>query len=92
MDLSKYEFQSDFAKRFLAQGRTEGRAEGRAEGRTEGRAEGEAQALLAFLEAREVAVTDQQRERILACTDLEQLSAWIRRAARVSRAAELFES
>ena len=31
MDPSTYEFQSEFAKRYLSQGRTEGRAEGRSE-------------------------------------------------------------
>jgi len=30
-----YEYQSDFAKRYVAEGRTEGRTEGRAEGRAE---------------------------------------------------------
>ena len=92
MDLDKYEFQSAFAKRFLAQGRSEGLEEGLERGLEKGRAEGEAQALLAFLDAREISVAEEQRQRILACTDLEQLSAWIRRAARVSSAAELFES
>jgi predicted transposase YdaD len=40
MDPSKYEFQSEFAKRYLAEGRVEGRQEGRQEGRVEGRQEG----------------------------------------------------
>src|SRR3954453_5867144 len=31
-----YEYQSDFAKKYVAQGRSEGQAEGRTEGRTEG--------------------------------------------------------
>jgi predicted transposase YdaD len=39
MDPAKYEYQSDFARRYVAQGRQEGRQEGRAEGRTEGRAD-----------------------------------------------------
>ena len=34
-----YEYQSDFARRYVAQGRTEGKAEGKAEGRMEGRIE-----------------------------------------------------
>jgi hypothetical protein len=33
----KYEYQSDFVKGYVAQGRAEGRVEGRAEGRAEGR-------------------------------------------------------
>ena len=53
-----YEYQSDFAKKYVAQGR--------AEGRVEGRVEGEAQALLTVLQARGIAVPDTARERILA--------------------------
>ncbi len=32
MDPAKYEFQSDFARRYIALGKTEGRTEGRTEG------------------------------------------------------------
>jgi hypothetical protein len=35
MDSVKYEYQSDFAKRYVAQGRMEGKAEGQAEGRAD---------------------------------------------------------
>ena len=35
MDPAKYEFQSEFARRYIALGREEGRAEGKAEGRAE---------------------------------------------------------
>ena len=38
MDPAKYEYQSDFAKRYIGLGRAEGHAEGRAEGQAEGRA------------------------------------------------------
>jgi hypothetical protein len=34
-----YEYQSDFARRYVAQGRTEGKTEGKAEGKAEGRME-----------------------------------------------------
>jgi len=49
-----YEYQSDFAKKYVAQGLTQGRAEGRAEGRTEA----EARAVLTVLRARGIAVPD----------------------------------
>lgn len=39
MDPVKYEYQSDFAKRYVAQGRAEGKAEGKAEGEIKGRSE-----------------------------------------------------
>lgn len=39
MDPAKYQYQSEFAKRYLSQGKAEGRAEGEAKGRVEGKAE-----------------------------------------------------
>ncbi len=77
---SGYEYQSDFAKKYVAQGRAEGRAEGKAEGEAEGEARGEANALLRVLAARKLSVSDAQRERILGCTDLPSLNRWIERA------------
>lgn len=38
--MEKYEYQSEFARKYIALGRSEGRHEGRQEGRQEGRAEG----------------------------------------------------
>ena len=35
MDPAKYEYQSEFAKRYVAQGRAEGKSEGKAEGRAD---------------------------------------------------------
>ncbi len=35
MDLAKYEYQSEFARRYVAQGRAEGKVEGRLEGRAD---------------------------------------------------------
>ena len=77
-----YDFQSDFARTYQAKGREEGREEGRAEGRAE--------ALLAVFEARRLHVSNEARDRILACTDSEQLDVWIRRAVSVATVDELF--
>jgi len=60
-------------------------------GRSEGRAESKCAALLAFLEARGLRVSDDQRERILATNNLETLDDWIRRAATVASTEALFE-
>jgi hypothetical protein len=88
-----YEYQSDFAKKYVAQGRTEGRAEGRTEGltegRTEGRAEGEARALLTALRVRGIAVPEATRERILAQKDPEQLERWLEKAVVATSLAEV---
>jgi hypothetical protein len=51
-----------------------------AEGLAEGRAEGEVRAVLTVLDARGVHVPEKARERIEACTDLERLETWLRRA------------
>ena len=66
-------------------------ATGRTEGRTEGRAEGLAAAVLAVLEARGIRITKAARDRVARCTDAAELDRWVRRAAVVAKAAELFE-
>jgi hypothetical protein len=53
--------------------------------------EGEAKALLSFLAARGVEVTDEARDRILGCTDRHQLDTWIRRAATAPTVHDLFD-
>ncbi|WUI01496.1 hypothetical protein OHR68_06650 [Spirillospora sp. NBC_00431] len=74
MDIKNYEWQSDWAKSHNAQGK----------------AEGEAEMLLVMLEARGVAVPNDVRERVMACSDTEQLKHWGRRAAVIDSADELF--
>ena len=81
----KYEFQSDFALRYIA----EGKAAGKAEGKAEGEASGRANSVIGVLEARGIALTAEDRARILACTDLDILDDWVRRAVTVERAEEL---
>jgi hypothetical protein len=74
-----YEYQSEFARKFLAQGRQEGLQEG------------EATALLKVLEARGLQVDAQTRQRIISCTELAQLERWLLKALRVQSLQELFE-
>jgi hypothetical protein len=47
-----YEYQSDFARRYVAQGRAEGKTEGKAEGRIEGKTEGRVEIVLKLLALR----------------------------------------
>ncbi|PYQ58389.1 MAG: hypothetical protein DMF53_20505, partial [Acidobacteria bacterium] len=79
-----YEYQSDFAKKYVAQGRAEGRTEGRteglAEGITKGRTKEAAHALLIVLRGRGLAVPDAARERILSQKDPERLERWLEKA------------
>jgi len=55
-----------------------------------GKAEGKAESVLHILEARGIAVTPTDRDRILACTDLELLDHWLEKALEALVAAELF--
>jgi hypothetical protein len=80
-----YEYQSDFAKRYMAQGRTEGVAQGRAEGEAHGRADG----VLRVLTARGIDVPPVVRERVLACTDIATLDAWLVRAVTANAASDV---
>ena len=72
--------------------RTEFARSYKAEGRQEGLLEAKAQDVLAFLEARGLEIPGDIRERILGSTDLAELDRWIRRAAVVSEARELFSA
>jgi flagellar biosynthesis/type III secretory pathway protein FliH len=87
-----YEYQTDFAKKYVAQGVTQGRTEGLTQGLTEGLTEGLTQGLaqgrseeaarnlLTVLRARGFAVPDAVRERILAQKDPERLERWLEKA------------
>jgi hypothetical protein len=75
--MKSYEYQSDFAKKYVAQGRAEGLTEGLNKGRTEEAA----RAVLTVLQARGLAVPDAVRERILAQKDPERLERWLEKAA-----------
>jgi hypothetical protein len=78
-----YQYQSDFAKKYFGAGLAEGEARGEAKGKAEG--------LLTILSVRGIAVPDDIRERTLSCQDLEQLDAWLRKAATAESLDEVFE-
>jgi hypothetical protein len=73
-----------------AEGLAKGKAEGLAKGKAEGLAKGKAEAVLAVLEARGLAISDEERARLLGCTDLDALERWVRKAVTVKTAAALF--
>lgn len=50
----------------------------------QGEAKGRVAALMAVLEARRLHVSNEARDRILACTDSERLDAWTRAAVSVT--------
>lgn len=60
-----------------------------ARGEVRGKARGLAEAILGFLEARGLAISETQRQEILGCQDLDRLSRWLRRTAVASSADEV---
>jgi hypothetical protein len=72
-----YEYQSDFAKKYVAQGRIEGRVEVLTSD------------VLAVFRVRGIPVPDAIRERILAEKDLKQLERWHEGAILAASAAEV---
>ncbi|GAB2512878.1 RpnC/YadD family protein [Nocardiopsis aegyptia] len=81
MSVKPYEWQSDFAKKYVGMGREEGLEVGR----EEGRAAEAAQNVIAVLQARGFAVSDEERSRITSCTDLATLEKWVPKAVTVER-------
>jgi len=62
----------------------------RAEGKAEGVAEGAAKSILLVLAARGLSLTEEQRLRILDCTNAEQLNSWLQKAVTLTDISELF--
>jgi hypothetical protein len=82
-----YEYQSDFAKKYVAQGR----AEGEAKGELKGEASATVRAVLTVLRVRGIAVPDAARERILAQSDPARLESWLEKAALASSVDEVLD-
>jgi hypothetical protein len=80
MTTTSHRYQSDFARRYFS------------EGEASGEARGEAKALLTILDARGIEIPDEIRADITNCTDLDQLGAWIRRAATATKIQDLNDS
>jgi hypothetical protein len=74
-----YEYQSDFAKKYVAQGEAQGRAEEAARN------------LLTVLRVRGIAMSDAARERILAQKDPARLERWHERAILAASIAEVID-
>ncbi|TDC63655.1 hypothetical protein E1200_21800 [Actinomadura sp. GC306] len=90
-----YEWKSDFALKYIAEGKAVGKAVGKAEGKAQGKAvgkvEGGIELLLVVLEARGFVIDDRLRRRVTSCRDLEQIHAWARRAVTTSSLGEIFD-
>jgi shikimate 5-dehydrogenase len=71
-----YEYQSDFAKTYVAQGR----------------AGGAARAVLTVLRVRGITVPDAARERIVAQKDPDRLERWLEKAAVASSVSDVIDA
>ncbi|GIL30394.1 hypothetical protein [Actinocatenispora comari] len=87
MSTHTFEYQSEYARRLLA----EGEARGEAKGEAKGKARGEATLLIEVLDARGWHVPDDIRARIVECTDSTQLKRWARSAVTATSLDEVFD-
>lgn len=74
MATETYLYQGEYAQSLIARGETKG----------------EAKAVLTLLDFRDVALSEEDRARIMATTDLAVLECWIQRASFVNTVEELF--
>ncbi len=86
MGTKGWEPQSDFVRKHYSHGFREGEAKGEAKGKAKGKAE----SVLAILAARDIPVSPEAREQILACQDIATLEGWIMRAAKASSVSDIF--
>jgi hypothetical protein len=77
---------SEYAKTFVERIHDQGLAEGEAKGKAEGKAED----VLKLLDARRLAPSQEQRQRVASCTNPAQLDLWFDRAITAGTAAEVF--
>jgi hypothetical protein len=77
--MKSYEYQSDFARKYVAQGVAQGEAEANA------------RAVLTVLRARGISVPDAARDRILAQKDPAHLERWLEKAAIAASVAEVLD-
>jgi predicted transposase YdaD len=76
-------------ERFFSEAHRRSYDRGKAEGEAKGEAKGKAEALLMFLRRRGLAMTSDQRHRIMTCTDLATLDRWLDRAFSIASVEEL---
>jgi len=85
-----YEYQSAYARRYVAEGLQKGLKKGLQKGLEKGREEGLEKALLTVLEARGFSVSAEALERIQGCSDVAQLERWVKRAIASPSVEEVF--
>jgi hypothetical protein len=81
--MENYEYQSPWVKKW---NRLQAEAE---QAKADGNAEGEARTLLRIIERRGLALTEAQRNQIMACKDIATLDGWTDRVLTVTSVDEL---
>jgi hypothetical protein len=84
-----HEYHSELFRELAARHEAAGEARGEARGQARGEARGEARSVLTVLETRGLVVPPAVREQILACTDLDLLQTWLRRAVSAATAEDV---
>ena len=90
MNKGTYQFQSDFARKYIAMGKAEGEAEGEARGEARGKVVGEAQLLLKQLRFKGFTVSPELVARVESCQDLAVLDLWAERVLSASTLDDVF--
>ena len=84
MNKAKYEYQSDFARKYFSEGKLEGKAEGTIAG--------EALLLLKLLRFKGFPVTPALQARVEGCHDVAQLDLWAQRVLTAASLADVFDA
>jgi flagellar biosynthesis/type III secretory pathway protein FliH len=79
---ARYEYQSDFARKYFSEGLEKGMAKGQAQGK--------ADALLKLLQLKRFTLTEEQRQRVLECGDEAVLDGWMARVLDARALADVF--
>lgn len=82
MSTVDYQYQSEFARKYFSEGKSEGKAEGELLG--------EAKALLHLIDRRGIALSEEDRQRVLTCTDGGLLETWLDRVLTATDRDQLF--
>ncbi len=88
--MHKHGYRTPFLRDAYNEGEAKGEAKGQAKGRVEGKVEQARSALLRVLAKRSLVITDVQRDRIAAETDLARLDRWHDAAVTAQTVAEIF--
>jgi len=86
MNKATYEYQSDFARKYISIGKAEGEAEGEARGK----AEGQAQLLLKLLRFKGFTVSPELAARVESCQELAQIERWAERVLTATTLDDVF--